>query len=87
MVGSHFLLISLNQPLIGHGLWQSKIVQLQAQKLLMQSDRKETPSDSGRCISADVFAGVSQKVRIAQMLEIGFQLKVCLLYTSDAADD
>ena len=53
----------------------------------MQSDRKETPSDSGRCISADVFACVSQKVRIAQMLEIGFQLKVCLLYTSDAADD
>ena len=71
-----FLLISLNQSVIDQGLLNRQIIQLPAQHVLVDSDGIEPPSDSSRCISADVFAGVSKKVRIAQMLEMGFQLKV-----------
>ena len=50
----------------------------------MQSDRKETPGDSGCYITADVFAGVSQKVRIAQMLKMGLQLTIDLCHRGES---
>lgn len=69
-------LVILNQHLIVHGLRHRKIVQLTVQKLLMYGDREETHSDSCHRKMAFFLAGVSQKVGIAQILEMGFQLTV-----------
>ena len=66
----------LNQPLTGLQLLKNKVIQLPAQDLLVNCDGIEPLGDSLRCIPTDVVAGVSQKVRIAQVLEVGFQLSV-----------
>ena len=75
--------IPIDQPQPAKDCSTARSIQLPAQKLLMQGDGEATSGDCCSCITADVFAGVSQKVRITQMLQMGFQFAIDLCHRGE----